>query len=141
MCKSGWSRSLAVAFLATLTTPLISSAHSETADLVDCKEQSVQQMVVQAANDWFVLNGFPSGADYPAIMRGYHNGSSPTAGALKRKFEAELQTDVTICEAEVPGVGPFMITIFVTTDQGIGGFVTSFGAGAAVATFGGFSLQ
>jgi len=113
---------------------------SKADDLVDCKDPAVQKMVVQGIEDWLLLQGLPKGPDYTIWMTTYRNGTSPITGALKRKLESMWNTEVTVCEANGPDGQPFLLTGFMKTESssGIGGFVSGFGAGPGIATFGGF---
>lgn len=121
-----------------------SSANAARAeDLVDCKDPTVQKMVLQGIEDWWLLQGYPtSPISYSTFMPNYAKSTSPGSMALERKLEGEWNTELAFCETKtIPDDGNiFMLTGFTKTDASgkIGGFIANFGAGGAIATFGGF---
>ncbi len=129
-------------FIAAITVWSFTDAASAT-DLVDCKDPTVQKLVLQEIEDWWLLQGYPkSPISYSAFMPTYAKSTSPGSMALKRKLEGEWNTELTFCETKtIPDDGNiFMLTGFTTTDSSgrVGGFIANFGAGGAIATFGGF---
>lgn len=121
---------------------MAASVSSRADDLVDCKDPEIQKMVRLAVEDWSVLNGFPkSTLPIEKILPYYAKATSDVSLALERKLESLWKAELTFCEAKVPELGESMfISGFMTTDPSgrIGGFIASFGAGAGIATFGGF---